>query len=98
MTRGASVLIDDITVPIDAEPGEPVNDCVNRSLGRPLPVRVLDPSIRNSIFPLRPRAYSQLNSAVRAPPICRKPVGDGAKRVTTVSAIDSSSPRPGTEQ
>jgi hypothetical protein len=24
-----------------------------------------------------------LNSAVRAPPICRKPVGDGAKRVTT---------------
>src|SRR3546814_3768865 len=29
------------------------------------------------------RANSQLNSAVRAPPIWRKPVGDGAKRVTT---------------
>ena len=24
-----------------------------------------------------------MNSAVRAPPICRKPVGEGAKRVTT---------------
>jgi hypothetical protein len=24
-----------------------------------------------------------LNSAVRAPPICRKPVGEGAKRVIT---------------
>jgi hypothetical protein len=23
-----------------------------------------------------------LNKAVRAPPMCRKPVGDGAKRVT----------------
>lgn len=29
------------------------------------------------------RANSRLNSAVRAPPMCRKPVGDGAKRVTT---------------
>jgi hypothetical protein len=27
-----------------------------------------------------------LKSAVRAPPICRKPVGEGAKRVTTVMA------------
>src|SRR5271170_252455 len=41
-------------------------------------------SMRNSILPARPRAYSQLNKAVRAPPICRKPVGEGAKRVTTV--------------
>src|SRR5690606_27479621 len=29
------------------------------------------------------RAKTQLNRAVRAPPICRKPVGEGAKRVTT---------------
>jgi hypothetical protein len=29
------------------------------------------------------RAKSQLKSAVRAPPICRKPVGEGAKRTTT---------------
>jgi hypothetical protein len=28
-----------------------------------------------------------LNSAVRAPPIWRKPVGEGAKRVTTAIAI-----------
>eukprot|EP00882_Tetradesmus_deserticola_P021998 GHRQ01023867.1.p2 GENE.GHRQ01023867.1~~GHRQ01023867.1.p2 ORF type:complete len:117 (-),score=12.65 GHRQ01023867.1:266-616(-) len=26
------------------------------------------------------RAYSQLNSAVRAPPTCKLPVGEGAKR------------------
>ena len=44
-------------------------------------------SIRSSILPPRPRAYSQLNSAVRAPPICRKPVGEGAKRVTIGSVI-----------
>src|SRR3954449_158827 len=44
-------------------------------------------SIRNSILPPRPRAYNQLNSAVRAPPIWRNPVGEGAKRVTTVSDI-----------
>src|SRR4051812_34817107 len=39
-------------------------------------------SMRSRNFPPRPRAYSQLNSAVRPPPICRKPVGEGAKRVT----------------
>src|SRR6266849_2768676 len=40
-------------------------------------------SIRSSILPPRFLAYSQLNSAVRAPPMWRKPVGEGAKRVTT---------------
>jgi competence protein ComEC len=40
-------------------------------------------SILNRKVPPRPRANSQLNSAVRAPPMCRKPVGEGAKRVTT---------------
>src|SRR5216683_5660639 len=39
-------------------------------------------SIRSSILPPRFLAYSQLNSAVRAPPMWRKPVGEGAKRVT----------------
>ena len=28
-----------------------------------------------------------MNSAVRAPPMCRKPVGEGAKRVTTGRAV-----------
>ena len=40
-------------------------------------------SIRSRNLPPWWRAKSQLNSAVRAPPICRKPVGEGAKRVTT---------------
>src|SRR5436853_3153141 len=44
-------------------------------------------SMRSRNLPPRPRAYSQLNRAVRAPPICRKPVGEGAKRVTTVSVM-----------
>jgi hypothetical protein len=39
-------------------------------------------SMRSSILPPVARANSQLKSAVRAPPMCRKPVGDGAKRVT----------------
>jgi hypothetical protein len=30
-----------------------------------------------------------LNSAVRAPPIWRKPVGEGAKRVTTGAVIST---------
>src|SRR5215831_1696373 len=44
-------------------------------------------SIRSSILPPCFFANSQLNSAVRAPPIWRKPVGEGANRVTTVSDI-----------
>src|SRR5690606_16248787 len=40
-------------------------------------------SIRSRNFPPFRRANSQLNKAVRAPPMCRNPVGEGAKRVTT---------------
>jgi hypothetical protein len=48
-------------------------------LGRTLAIGVLDANKELPVW----RAYNQLNSAVRAPPICRKPVGEGAKRVTT---------------
>src|SRR5580693_4942662 len=41
-------------------------------------------STRRMNLPLMRRAYSQQNSAVRAPPTCSRPVGLGAKRVTTV--------------
>src|SRR6267154_840856 len=41
-------------------------------------------STRKMNLPPVRRAYSQLNSAVRAPPTCNSPVGLGAKRVTTV--------------
>jgi hypothetical protein len=41
-------------------------------------------SILSRKRPLWWRAKSQLNKAVRAPPIWRKPVGEGAKRVTTL--------------
>src|SRR5215472_6991767 len=45
-------------------------------------------SIRSSILPPWRRANSQLNKAVRPPPMWRKPVGEGAKRVTTGSVIE----------
>src|SRR3954451_21540229 len=45
-------------------------------------------SIRSSIVPPWGRGERQLNKAVRAPPMCRKPVGEGAKRVTTAGASE----------
>jgi hypothetical protein len=39
-------------------------------------------SMRRRNLPPWCRAKSQLNKAVRAPPICRNPVGEGANRVT----------------
>src|SRR5262245_12664104 len=38
-------------------------------------------SMRSRYWPPRPRENSQLNSAVRTPPMCRNPVGLGANRV-----------------
>src|SRR5690242_389488 len=40
-------------------------------------------STRRMNFPAERRAYSQLKSAVRTPPICNRPVGLGANRVIT---------------
>src|SRR5207247_11157212 len=40
-------------------------------------------SMRKMNVPPVWRAYSQLNSAVRAPPMCKKPVGLGANRTRT---------------
>src|SRR5438270_9271633 len=41
-------------------------------------------SMRSRNLPPWCRANSQLKSAVRAPPMCRNPVGEGAKRTTTL--------------
>src|SRR5215471_5015067 len=41
-------------------------------------------SMRSRNLPPWWRAKSQLNSAVRAPPMCKNPVGEGAKRTTTL--------------
>ena len=64
-------------VPGDAEPGEPVEDDPGVRLGAALAVGVLDAEDELSAVC---RAKSQLNSAVRAPPTCRYPVGEGANR------------------
>jgi hypothetical protein len=40
-------------------------------------------SMRRRHSPPRPRAKSQLKRNVRTPPMCRKPVGDGAIRTRT---------------
>src|SRR5579862_7798452 len=51
-------------------------------------------SIRSRNLPPVRRAYSQLNSAVRAVPMCMAPVGEGAIRVTT-GRSDIDGQRPG---
>src|SRR5204863_161093 len=45
-------------------------------------------STRRTNTPLFFRAHSQLNRAVRAPPMCRYPVGEGAKRTRTMGAAE----------
>jgi hypothetical protein len=44
-------------------------------------------SMRSTSSPCSWRASSQLNSAVRAPPMCSAPVGEGAKRTLTVCPL-----------
>src|SRR5882757_95347 len=44
-------------------------------------------SMRSTKTPAWRRAYNQQNSAVRNPPMCRKPVGLGAKRVRTIMDV-----------
>src|SRR5213083_972018 len=55
--------------------------CVCSSVERALSVS----SMRSRNFPPSRRAKSQLKSAVLAPPTCRYPVGDGAKRTLIVT-------------
>lgn len=43
VARGAAELVDDVAVPIEPEPVEPVEDGVDRRLGRAFAVGVLDP-------------------------------------------------------
>ena len=43
VARGIGVLIDDVAVPIEAEPGHAVQDRLDRGLGRAFPVGILDP-------------------------------------------------------
>src|SRR5271154_3303001 len=46
-------------------------------------------SIRSTIAPPLCRAYSQLKMKVRALPMCRKPVGEGAKRTRVMKSQDT---------
>ena len=46
-------------------------------------------SMRRMNVPSCLRANAQLKRAVRAPPMCKKPVGLGAKRVTTFRLVIS---------
>jgi hypothetical protein len=51
-------------------------DRIDSSVLRPASVS----SMRRIIVPLWRRAYNQLKMKVRALPMCKKPVGEGAKR------------------
>ena len=73
-------------VPGQAHPAEVVEDAGLRRAGGALDVGVFDAQHERA---RPPRASSQLNSAVRALPTCRWPVGDGAKR-TRIVAVRSS--------
>src|SRR5205823_12343336 len=42
MARGAGELMDDVTIPVEPEPGEPIDDRGHRVGGRAHPVRILD--------------------------------------------------------
>ncbi len=68
MAAGARELIDLVAVPIEAEPAHAVEDRLDRRLRRARAIGVLDPQQEGAAVW---RAYSQLNSAVRAPPMCR---------------------------
>ena len=81
VAREALHLEERALVPVQAEPAQAVEDRVHRLVGRALEVGVLDAQHERAAVPARvgPVEYS----AVRAPPMCRKPVGLGAKRVRT---------------
>jgi hypothetical protein len=84
MAVGLLVLEDDLVVGLQAQPVQALED---RGDGGSVERSRSVSSTRTRNFPPVWRAYNQLNSAVRAPPMCRKPVGDGAKRVTTPEAV-----------
>ena len=69
-----------VAVPVEAEPLQPVEDRRRSLPGSSAPCRC--PRSRSSALPPWWRAKSQENRPVRALPMCRKPVGEGAKRVT----------------
>jgi len=73
-------LHDDLAVPAEAEPGEAVEDGVDRFLGRAGPIGILDAQPEAAaempcIEPIEERSAGA--------PIWRKPVGEGAKRTMT---------------
>ena len=73
-------------IPIEPKPAQPVVDRAGRFLGVARLVGVLDPQDK---FPAVCGARkSQLKSAVRAPPMWRKPVGEGAKRTRVGAAME----------
>ena len=80
MAFGALKLADRLAVPIETEPFEPVENRVHRALRRPFAVGVFDAQQERAAEAL---GVEPVENAVRAPPICRKPVGEGAKRVMT---------------
>src|SRR5439155_18606220 len=56
---GAGELVDGLAVPIDAEPGEPIEDGVDRRLGRALAVGVLDAQEHLAAAPARVKPVEQ---------------------------------------
>ena len=71
-------------VPVEVQPAQRVEDLLDVLGCRSLAIGIFDPQHERPGSPSGPyawpRASNQLYKAVRAPPMCSAPVGDGAKR------------------
>jgi hypothetical protein len=80
MAVGPGELEHRVGIAAQAQPVEAVEDRVDRGIGRAGAVGILD---TQKIGAAMVTGIKPVEQAVRAPPICRKPVGEGANRVTT---------------
>src|SRR5262249_29945226 len=59
MTRSAGELEDDLVVPVQAEPLEARDDCIDGGLGRALPIRILDAQAEDALVVTRVQPVEQ---------------------------------------
>ena len=80
MAVGAVELADRLAIPIQTKPCQAFQNCLCRLWGRTFAVGILDPQQE---FAAPPACVKPVEQSRSRPPICRYPVGEGAKRVTT---------------
>ena len=83
MALGARKLRNHIAVPVETEPAKPVENCVDCRLGRAGAIGILDAQEELAAMVAGKQPVEQRG----APPIWRKPVGEGAKRVRIILSL-----------